>query len=39
MATVAITLGIVGLFTWITPFIGFPITITGIIFGRSEIEN
>lgn len=29
MATAALTLGIVGLFTWIFPFLGFPVSIIG----------
>ena len=31
MATAALTLGIVGLFVWLIPFLGFPISIIGII--------
>jgi len=31
MATAALTLGIVGLFAWILPPLGFPISIIGII--------
>jgi len=31
MATAALTLGIVGLFTWIFPFLGFPVSIIGAI--------
>jgi len=31
MATAALTLGIVGLFAWIIPFFGYPISIIGII--------
>ena len=33
MGTVALTLGIVGLVTWVFPVFGFPISIIGLIFG------
>ena len=37
MGIVAITLGIVGLFAWIFPFLGFPISIVGFILGAIVI--
>ena len=33
MGTAALTLGIVGLFTWVFPVFGLPISIIGLIFG------
>lgn len=36
MGTAALTLGIVGLFTWIIPPLGFPISIIGLILGILE---
>jgi hypothetical protein len=33
MGTVALTLGIVSLFTWVFPIFGFPISFIGLIFG------
>jgi Na+/H+ antiporter NhaD/arsenite permease-like protein len=37
MATAALTLGIVGLFTWIIPFLGFPVSVVGIILATMAI--
>ncbi|MDP2729331.1 MAG: hypothetical protein Q8O55_02460 [Dehalococcoidales bacterium] len=36
MGTAALTLGIVGMFTWFIPFIGFAINTAGIILGLIE---
>ena len=33
MGTVALTLSIVGLFTWVFPVFGFPVSIVGLILG------
>ena len=36
MGTAALTLGIVGMFTWIIPFLGFVINIVGLVLGIME---
>ncbi|MDR1450809.1 MAG: DUF4190 domain-containing protein [Helicobacteraceae bacterium] len=33
MAVASLVLGIVGLFAWVIPLFGFPITITGLVMG------
>ena len=33
MGTVALTLGIVGLITWVFPVFGFPVSVVGLILG------
>jgi hypothetical protein len=39
MATAALTLGIVGLFTWLFPPLGFFICVLGVIFGAIVIAR
>ncbi len=33
MATASLVLGLVGIVAWLLPFIGFPVTITGLCLG------
>ena len=39
MATVAITLGIIGLFTWMVPFLGLLICIISVVLGTIALKN
>jgi len=37
MGITSLTLGIVGLLAWLVPFIGFPVTIIGLIMGAISL--